>query len=181
MHCWKTINVKKQYGFDRLFTLSMLTGFGVFMVFYIVLDIFFAADLSDQYFLAFLLAMMAVYPIHKLCHFLPLLKSRKNVRLMIKKRLGFLPLISLRVKEPVPKTHFILSLVTPFIVVNGMILLLAFSLPAFGHYFAMLFAYHFGLCLTDLIYMKNLAKSPKDALIEETENGFEILLPEPTV
>ncbi|HSI67590.1 MAG TPA: DUF3267 domain-containing protein [Planococcus sp. (in: firmicutes)] len=181
MHCWKTINVKKQYGFDRLFTLSMLTGFGVFMVFYIVIGIFFSADLSDQYFLAFILSVIAIYPIHKFCHFFPLLKSRQCVRLVIKKRFGFLPLISLRVNEPVPKMQFILSLITPFILINSLILLLALSFPTFSHYFAMLFAYHVGLCLTDLIYMKNLARSPKDALIEETENGFEILLPEPTV
>lgn len=181
MHCWKTINLKKQYGFDRLFTLSTITAFGVFMVFYIFMDIFFSAQLSDRHFAAFMLAMAAVYPIHKLCHFLPLLKCRKSVRLVIKKRFGFLPLISLRVNEPVPKMHFILSLVMPFFLVNGLILMVALSMPAFSHYFAMLFAYHFGLCLTDLIYMRHLAKSPKDALIEETENGFEILLPEANV
>ena len=41
----------------------------------------------------------------------------------------------------------------------------------------MLLAYHCGLCLIDLFILKNLLRSPKKALIEETETGYEILVP----
>ncbi|RNF39413.1 DUF3267 domain-containing protein [Planococcus salinus] len=178
MHCWKTINVKKQYGFDRLFMLSSLSGLGVFMIFYVALNIFYSATLSDQYFLLFLLSMIALYPLHKLCHFLPLVGCRRSIRLVFKKQLGLIPLISLRIKEPVPKMHFIFALISPFLLINSSIILLVASMPAYSHYFAMLFAFHCALCLTDLVYIRNLSRSPKYALIEETENGFQILVPQ---
>ena len=39
MHCWKTINVKKQYGFERLFLLSSLVVMIVFSFAYVLLGI----------------------------------------------------------------------------------------------------------------------------------------------
>lgn len=178
MHCWKTINVKKQYGFKRIFTFAALTGLGVFMAFYVALNILYSGPLSDRYFAVFVAAMLAIYPLHKICHFLPLIGSHKCLKLMVKKQLGLLPGISLHVKEPVAKTRFILALVAPFLLINSIILLMTIMFPLYIHYFAILLAYHCSLCLTDLIYMRHLARSPKYALIEETDTGFEILVPQ---
>jgi len=178
MHCWKTINVKKQYGLDRLYIMSALIALGVFMSFYIVLNILYSDPLSDQNFLLFIGAILAVYPLHKLCHFLPLVGCRKCLKLIVKKQLKVLPKISLHISEPVSKIRFILTLAAPFLLINTTIVGLSLLMPVYSHYFAMLLAYHSGLCLTDLIYMRNLAHSPKDALIEETDTGFEILVPE---
>lgn len=178
MHCWKTINVKKQYGLDRLYMLSALIGLGVFMSFYIMLNILYSAPLSDQNFLLFIGAILAVYPLHKLCHFLPLIRCRKCIKLIIKKQLKVFPIVSLHINEPVTKIRFILTLAAPFLLINTTIVGFSLLMPAYIHYFAMLLAYHTALCLTDLIYMRNLAHSPKDAFIEETDTGFEILVPE---
>ncbi|PSL30627.1 putative zincin peptidase [Planomicrobium soli] len=179
MHCWKTINVKKQYGFERLFLLSALIGVGVFISFYIALNIIYTAPLSDQHFLLFILATLGIYPLHKMCHFIPLFGCRKCIRLMLTKQMGLMPIITLKIAEPVAKKRFILTLVTPFFLINAAIIAASISMPAFSHYFAMLLAYHCGLCVPDLIYMRNLARSPKHALIEETDTGFEILVPQP--
>ncbi|MGH2319249.1 DUF3267 domain-containing protein [Planococcus sp. SE5232] len=177
MHCWKTINVKKQYGFDRLFMISALFGIAVFMASYIGLAIAYATPLSDQYFLLFILALLAIYPIHKILHFLPMIGCHKSLKLIIRKQLKVCPAILLHINEPVPKLRFLLSLATPFLFLNTAIVTLSILMPAFSHYFAMLLAYHCALCLTDIIYLRNLARSPKYALIEETETGFEILVP----
>lgn len=178
MHCWKTINLKKQYGLDRLYIMSALIALGVFMSFYIVLNILYSDPLSDQNFLLFICAILAVYPLHKLCHFLPLVGCRKCLKLIVRKQLKVLPKISLHISEPVSKIRFIMTLAAPFMLINTTIVCLSLLMPVYSHYFAMLLAYHSGLCLTDLIYMRNLAHSPKDALIEETDTGFEILVPE---
>ena len=53
MHCWKTINVKKQYGADRLFFISALIGAAVFTSYYMLLAIAYAEPLSDQNFMLF--------------------------------------------------------------------------------------------------------------------------------
>ncbi|TWT03363.1 DUF3267 domain-containing protein [Planococcus sp. CPCC 101016] len=177
MHCWKTINVKKQYGFDRLFMISALFGIAVFMASYIGLAIAYATPLSDQYFLFFILGVLAIYPIHKILHFLPMIGCHRSLKLIVRKQMKVCPSILLHINEPVPKLRFLLSLATPFLVLNTLIVILSILMPAFSHYFAMLLAYHCALCLTDIIYLRNLARSPKYALIEETETGFEILVP----
>ncbi|WP_075619902.1 DUF3267 domain-containing protein [Paenisporosarcina indica] len=180
MHCWKTINVKKQYGLDRIFMLSTLLVLAVFSLFYVVLKMLINHHLSDDRFALFLLSLILLYPIHKGLHFVPLIRYRHQVHFSIKKQIGFMPILSMRVKEPVSKNRFLLALLTPFLCINTMLIAGAFLLPAFGHYFTMLLAYHCGLCLIDLLYIKNLARSPKKALIEETETGYEILIP-PTI
>ncbi|UJF27869.1 DUF3267 domain-containing protein [Planococcus sp. 107-1] len=181
MHCWKTINLKKQYGLDRVYMLSALMGLGVFMSFYIVLNILYSDPLSDQNFFFFILAILAVYPLHKAFHFLPLVGCRKCIKLVVKKSFKVFPMFSLHIKEPVSKKRFLFTLLSPFLLINAIIIILSISMPVYSHYFAMLLAYHCGLCLTDLIYLRNLAHSPKDALIEETETGYEILVPEAIV
>lgn len=181
MHCWKTINVKKQYGFDRIFMLSTLLVVAVFSLFYVLLNMLFDNQLSDERFAIFLISLILLYPIHKSLHFLPLVHYRNRIHFSIKKQLGFMPVLSIRIKEPVPKVRFLFALLTPFLMINCSLIAGALLLPAFGHYFTMLLAYHCGLCLIDLLYIKNLARSPKKALIEETETGYEILVPPTTM
>lgn len=178
MHCWKTINVKKEYGFSRLFTLAVLAGMGVFTMFYVLLNFFYSTPLSDRYFFFFILAILSVYPFHKMFHLLPMIGSRKCLKLILKKQLGMVPGISLHVKDPVAKTRFLLALLMPFILLNLLIIFLSVIYPAYIHYFTILLAYHCSLCLTDLIYVRHLLRTPKHALIEETETGFEILVPQ---
>ncbi|WP_033542466.1 DUF3267 domain-containing protein [Planococcus sp. CAU13] len=179
MHCWKTINVKKEYGTNRLLTFAAIAGTGVFAAFYVLLNLFYTAPLSDRYFFFFILSMLAIYPLHKMLHFLPLIGSRKCLKLIIKKQLGMLPGFSLHVKEPVAKTRFLLALMSPVILLNMGIIAASVFYPAYIHYFAILLAYHCSLCLTDVIYIRHLLHTPKHAFIEETDTGFEILVPPP--
>lgn len=177
MHCWKSINVKKQYGSERLFLLSVLTGFGVFASFYVTLNILYSNPLSDQHFIYFVLALLAIHPVHKLFHFLPLVGCLDNVRLIMKRQCVFIPVLMLRIQDPVNKRRFICALLTPFLLINTAIILLCAAFPAYVHYFSLLLAYHSGLCLIDLLYVRNALRSPKHALIEETDTGYEILVP----
>ena len=177
MHCWKTINVKKQYGFDRIFMLSSLLVVTVFAFFYVLLEILNDNHLTDERFAVFLISFILLYPVHKSLHFIPLIRYRNRIHFSIKKHINFMPILSIRIKEPVPKMRFLCALLAPFLILNSILIAGAFLYPAFGHYFTMLLAYHCGLCLIDLLYIKNLARSPKKALIEETETGYEILDP----
>lgn len=181
MHCWKTINVKKQYGFDRIFMLSSLLVVAVFSLFYVMLEILHDNRLSDDRFAVFLLSFMLLYPVHKSLHFLPLIRYRNRIHFSVKTQFNFMPILSIRIKEPVPKKRFLFALLAPFLILNSLLIAGAFMFPEFGHYFTMLLAYHCGLCLIDLLYIKNLARSPRKALIEETETGYEILVPPATI
>ncbi|MGE7919939.1 DUF3267 domain-containing protein [Viridibacillus sp. NPDC093762] len=177
MHCWKTINVQKQYGHDRIFLLSTIIVISVFSIFYIVLNIFKEDPLSDHLFPLFLMVFFMIYPAHKLLHFIPLFNYRKSLRFSIEKQYSFLPVLSMRIHEPILKSRYVFALLVPFILLNLVLIIGAIMFPPFRHYFSILLAYHCGLCLIDLLYVKHLRHSPKTALIEETDKGFEILVP----
>lgn len=168
--------MKKQYGLDRLFLLSSLCVITVFSFAYVLLGIINDTSKSDEYFWIFILTFLSIYPLHKLLHFIPLYRYRDKVKVIINKQYGFLPVVTVRIFEPIHKSRFIFSLLAPFIFINAALISAAILFPIFAHYFTMLLAYHCGICLIDLIYVKNLSKSPKKALIEETDNGFEILV-----
>lgn len=177
MHCWKTINVQKQYGHDRIFLLSMIVVFAVFFCFYISINVFRHGPISDDLFLVFLGGFLLIYPLHKLLHFIPIAGLKQRLRFSIITRLGFIPTLNMRIHEPVMKSHYMISLIIPFITINSGLIISAILFPSFRHYFAILLAYHCGLCLIDLLYFKHLLKTPKKALIEETDKGFQILIP----
>ncbi|QBP40427.1 DUF3267 domain-containing protein [Paenisporosarcina antarctica] len=181
MHCWKTINVKKQYGFDRIFMLSSILVIAVFSLFYVMIGILNDSRLSDERFSIFILSFVLIYPIHKALHCIPLVRYSNNIQFSVKKQFNFIPILSIRIKEPVPKALFLFALLAPFFIINSILVAGAFMLPAFGHYFTILLAFHSGLCLIDLLYIKNLARSPKKAFIEETDTGYEILVPPATI
>ncbi|AQQ52552.1 hypothetical protein B0X71_05205 [Planococcus lenghuensis] len=181
MHCWKTINMKKKYGRERIFLLSALAGLGVFVTFYIPMAALYSAPLSDQHFLYFLIALAALYPLHKLLHFLPLMGCRNCVQIRIRKHFGILPEVEFRVQDPVNKVRFLITLLTPFVVLNTVLLVASFIYPAFSHYWALLLGFHCGLCMIDLMYFRYALRSPKHALIEETDTGYEILVPSVTL
>ena len=176
MNCWKTINIKKHYGVERVFLLSSFIVLLVFSFTYTLQEILNKSHKSDDYFGLFLIGLISIYPIHKILHFLPLFSQRNNVKLLINIKYKCIPSIIIRVCEPINKNRFLFSLLAPFIFLNSIIIMGALYAPNFAHYFTILFAYHCGLCLMDLIYVKNLSKSPKSAFIEETDFGYQILI-----
>ncbi|MEI5906448.1 DUF3267 domain-containing protein [Bacillus spongiae] len=176
MHCWKSINLEKQLGFNRLFLISIISGTAIFSLFYVPLNLLFSHTLDDQYFLLFISSMLILYPLHKVFHLIPLLPVIKNVRLTIVWQFSFLPIISIKVKEPIRKYIYLSSIFCPIILLNALLLVGCWQLPNYIHYFTMLIAYHGAICTIDVIYAKYLLFCPKDAMIEESDDGFEVLV-----
>ncbi len=177
MHCWKSINVKKQYGFYRIFMLSSILVLTVFSFLHIVTQIISDTVLYDHYFSLFIIGFFFMYPIHKLFHALPLIRYINQIQIRTRFQFYFVPIMSVRVKKPIPKLSFLMALISPFVVINGVLLIGAATFPNYAHYFTILTAYHSGICLVDFLYAKCLFKSPKGAFIEEYDEGYEILVP----
>lgn len=161
---------------ERLFLLSTILVMAVFSFVYALQGTINDSHKSDDFFWLFAIGMIMVYPFHKLFHFLPLLMIRDHLKVTVNRLYGMLPIVSIKVCEPINKYRFIFSLLSPFIFINSAILIGALAAPHFAHYFIMLLAYHCGMCLIDLIYVKNLSKSPRSAFIEETDAGYQILI-----
>ncbi|WP_040224794.1 DUF3267 domain-containing protein [Bhargavaea cecembensis] len=177
MHCWKTINVKKHYGLSRLFLLSSMIMVAVFIISYVSFNLIHDGALTDSLFPLFLVMVVLLYPVHKAIHYAVLWRYRGRIRMCVNRDWPVFPVIQLQVREPIPKQRFAISLIMPFLTLNPLFIAGGVLFPAFTHYFVILLAYHCGMCLIDLIYVKNLSRSPKASYIEETDGGYEILVP----
>ncbi|HWL26247.1 MAG TPA: DUF3267 domain-containing protein [Ureibacillus sp.] len=177
MHCWKTINIKHEYGTVRLTLWSFIIFVLVFSFSYITFGYGDPIQYSADYAWLFFIVVLFLYPIHKFVHYFGLFKYRKNIQLKIKLDYFFIPIIRMRLKSMIPKNHYILVLLLPFILINSILIYLANSLPIYTHYFCLLLAYHCSICLMDILYVKNLLPAPRHSIIEETPKGYEILEP----
>lgn len=177
MHCWKILNLERDYGTLKMYLISLIHGVLTFSFSYTFLNLFNFEVYNDDYFILFVLAVLLIYPLHKLCHFIPLYRHRQKISIRIRKRLFGIRTIHMRVKEPIPKKLYIFSLLFPFLVLTTILLIIAIAVPTITHYATILLGIHGLLCAFDYIYIKHLIRSPADALIEETPRGYEILVP----
>lgn len=176
MHCWKTINIEREYGTARLYLLATIIFVLVFCFSYISFSFTFTGRHVDRFLWLLLITIPLVYPIHKALHYFALLKHRKSLVFRFKIQYYFLPIIHMRLHS-IPKRSYLFALMTPFIVINSLLIWGGFSTPVYAHYFSGLLALHCSICLMDILYVKNLMYAPKDAIIEETPRGYEILVP----
>lgn len=177
MHCWKTINIKREYRTTRL----VLYGVIIFILVFSFSFLLFGANrpikYDDRHFSLFLLALFFMYPIHKIIHYYSLFSYRKSVKIKWKMEFRLIPIVQIRIKRMIPKKRYMFILISPFIFVNTVLVLAAIFLPFYSHYVCLLLGYHCAICLTDILYFRHLIKAPKHAVIEETPKGYEILVP----
>ncbi len=177
MHCWKTINIEREYGTTRLFLLATIIFVLVFCFSYITFSFNFTGRHVDRYLWLLLLVTFLVYPLHKALHYIALLKHRKSLVFRFKIQYYFLPIVHMRLQHSIPKRTYMIALVTPFLIINSLIIWGGFTFPLYAHYFSGLLALHCSICLMDFLYVKNLMSAPNNAIIEETPRGYEILVP----
>lgn len=180
MHCWKILNLEHHYGTTRIMIIAVFAFLTVFSLSYVTFNLFNNEHYTDRLFWLFVIAVFAIYPIHKCLHFLALYDLRQHLKLRVRIQFYVMPVLHMRIREPLSKNRYILALLTPFIVLNTSIILGTLLFPAYTHYGTLLLAYHCSLCVIDILYVKYLLNSPKDSQIEETPKGYEILVP-PTI
>ncbi|MCP3761600.1 DUF3267 domain-containing protein [Domibacillus sp. A3M-37] len=176
MKCVRTYNFEKNYGYNKLFFVSMMTTMLVFLLAFSFMQSYYSKPLHANGFSWFAVGILAVYPLHKLIHLFPVLTYRPKV--MWDRKYSVLPVVTVITRSPMPKKRFIVCLSLPFFVMTPLMLAGAMIMPEYLHYFTMTAAFHTGICLLDFLYIKALLSCPKDAIIEEDLDGFEVLLPE---
>lgn len=177
MHCWKTINIEREYGTTRFYLLTSILFVLVFCFSYILFSFNYKGRHVDRFLWLILTIIPFIYPIHKFLHYLVLFNYRKSIKLRLKIQYLFIPILQLRLRQGIPKRNYIVALLTPFIVLNTAIIIGGFSIPQYAHYFSLLLALHCSICLMDFLYVNHLMSAPSNAIIEETPRGYEILVP----
>lgn len=177
MHCWKTVNIKREYGPTWLSIMSTLVFILVFAFSFVLFEDIHPISVADDYFGLFAVLFLLIYPVHKLLHYVTLFEYRKSVKLKFKIDYKIIPVIRIRIRAIIPKKRYIFTLLAPFVVINGLLIYLAIAYEPHAHYYCLMLAYHCSISFIDLLYIKNLLKAPKDSLIEETPKGCEVLVP----
>lgn len=177
MHCWKTINIKREYRVNRLLMYGIIIFILVFSFSFITFGRNHPSNLNDDLFWLFVLLSLLLYPFHKYIHYFSLFSYRNSVKLRFSYEFKFIPILHLRIKKVIPKNRYIFTLIAPFIFVNTLLVIVAIALPQYSHYTCLLLGFHCGICLVDLLHVKYLIPAPNNAVIEETPKGYEILVP----
>jgi hypothetical protein len=177
MNNWKSINITRQYGNERIAWLSMITILISFIMIYTAFKVIFSkSPLHDDQILLFFVAILLLYPVHKLLHFLPLILQYKKIKIFFPYKWNVMPVIHIKIHDPIPKQLFVFSLLIPFFIVSLLLAAGALIYPQYAHYFTILLSFHLGLCVHDFIVIKNLFGSPTRSFVEEHEAGYNILV-----
>lgn len=177
MHCWKIVNVKRDFGTSRIIILSVILFVLSFSFCYVSLSFNRTVPYTDEYFGYFVVVLICMYPLHKFFHYLLLIDYSKHMKLKIKRKFSVIPLIHLKINRFVPKYRYISSLLSPFILLNGLLIFTASQLHAYTHYVSILVGVNCLICLIDLLNVKSVIRAPHNAIIEETPKGYEVLVP----
>ena len=89
----------------------------------------------------------------------------------------FVPVLHTAFTSLIKRNEYLFALLLPTLLLNAIFLFAAFTWKEYAHYFCLLFAYHSAICMIDLMLARTIIKAPRNALIEETEKGYEILVP----
>ena len=179
MTCWKTFNLSRDYGHHRVTLLSLITMLIAFILLYLPLNLIYSSIyLNEDGALMFLFFLIAIFPLHHFLHAVPLWISRKKVKMKFKRLFFFCPVLSIRCCQSIPKKLSMIVYATPFFIVTSVILSASFMYPEYIHYFSIIGAINLGLCVTDFICINQFIKAPKMCVIEEIDDGFDILLHE---
>lgn len=177
MHCIKTVNIEYEYGTTRIFILASILFFVSFCLSYCVTSFNYMQTHTSDGLLYFILTFIFIYPLHKAFHVLPLWLLQKKMVFDFRIKFTFVPVLHTAFTSLIKRNEYLFALLLPTVLLNFGFLAAAFIWTEYAHYFCLLFAHHAAICLIDLMLVRTIIKAPKNALIEETEKGYEILVP----
>ncbi|MCT2535562.1 DUF3267 domain-containing protein [Aquibacillus koreensis] len=177
MNCWKTVNVYREVGINRIYIISLLLGLLSFIFLYIPFSIVHQSNDFKDHGLFPLLFGLALLPlVHKLMHIVPLIIANRKVKLKWQLKMGMLPVFFLSTKTKMSKQTSIITLLAPtlFITIPGLVSSYLFA--DYFAYFLILTAINIGLSFTDYIYVAKLLRAPKKCIVENDDDGYDILV-----
>lgn len=174
--CEQSINLRRKIGFVRMTLFSLLLTFLSFCVLYEGFLLLSDEPLTDRNALIFFISLIAIYPLHKLLHTLPLLRHYKYLNISFNNKKSLFNFMNVRVKRPVLIFEYILALIAPFLILTVAVILLIIPFPMFAHYFIIIASINLGISLIDFIYIAHIIKCPYATHIDERKHGLEILM-----
>lgn len=177
MNCWKSININKEFGLNRLYLLSFLIGLGAFIFLYLPFSIIHGTtEINDLGIIPLIIALLCLPTIHSLMHILPLIMMNKRAKLIFMRKNKLFPIINYYTKKHLTKKASIVVALAPTMLLTIPGLMASFLYADYYVYFLIFTAIHIGITLTDFLYVINISKAPKHSYIESTNDEISILV-----
>lgn len=177
MNCIKSVHFIRDYGRIRITILSIAASLGFYTLFYVMFLNIHPHHHSVQFNMLVLLAVLIfVYPLHKLFHCLPVWCCGHQATYSLRRKDAKFPLLFCDVKRPIPRNLFMVCVAFPGVIVTLALIAASIVFPHVFHYLCIAGTLNIGLSITDFIYLGFLAGAPSHAYIEETNDGFHILV-----
>ncbi|CQR47046.1 hypothetical protein BN1058_01335 [Paraliobacillus sp. PM-2] len=177
MNCWKSVNVQREVGINRIYILSFLIGFLSFIFLFIPFSIIHqTSNMKDHGIFPLILSLILLPFVHKLAHFIPLLLTNRTFKLKCRINKRKFPIISLLSTVKMSKRTSIITLLAPTIIITMPCLIASYLFPNYFAYFVIFASVNIGLSSTDFLYMNRFLRAPRKCIVENDGSGYDILI-----
>lgn len=179
MICWKSINLSKEFGLNRLYLISFLIGLVAFILLYVPFSIMNrSVEMDEAGFIPFIITILLLPAIRSCAHLLPLVMLKKQVKPFNRAKNKIIRDLSYSTKRHLSKDISLLVAIAPTILITIPAIIAAYIFPSFSVYILMFASFHIGLSTIDFLYIAHIMKAPKQSVIENRHDGFDILVKE---
>ncbi|UOR13210.1 DUF3267 domain-containing protein [Halobacillus amylolyticus] len=180
MNCWKTVDINKEFGPNRINLLSLLTGLMSFLIIYLPFSIIHGThELKDHGFVPLMMILFLLPAMHRLMHILPLVLLYKRVRVTFKFRKRFTPTFTYQCTSKLSKQTSIIMALAPTFLITMPALMMSFIFPGYFAYLVLFAAVNIGLSFSDFLYLNQFARAPRRCVISNSKSGYDILIQRP--
>ncbi|CDQ40719.1 MULTISPECIES: DUF3267 domain-containing protein [Virgibacillus] len=179
MNCWKSINLTKEFGRNRLYLVSLLVALIAFIFLYVSLTMAQGTnDVNESGIIPFLLSLVLLPTIHSCMHILPLILMNKRIKIVFKLRHKIFPVFYYYTKYHLTKKAYFIVKLAPTVLLTIPGVVASFYFTAYSVYILLLTSVNIGIAVIDILFIAYLWNAPKRSLIENREdgNGFDILV-----
>ncbi|MCA0983890.1 DUF3267 domain-containing protein [Halobacillus yeomjeoni] len=177
MNCWKSVNINKEFGLNRVYLMSFLTGLLSFLLLYLPFAMLHGThDMNDHGFLPLLVILFCLPSMHRLMHILPLALFYKKFKVNFKFKKRFVPTFTYQCKSKLSKKTSIIMALAPTVFITMPALVMSLVFPHYFAYLILFAAVNIGLSFSDFLYLNHFAKAPRKCVIENAKEGYDILI-----
>lgn len=177
MNCWKSFNISKEVGLNRVYMISLLLGITSFIFLYLPYSMIHSSHRTqDHGMLPITIALFLLPAIHRLMHIIPLILLNKRVQVYWKFKKGILPSFDYRTLSGLSKGTSITKALAPTLLLTVPGLVSSYAFPSYFPYILLFTSVNIGLSFTDFLCVKQFIKAPKKCVIENAKDDYDILI-----
>jgi hypothetical protein len=177
MNCWKSINIAKEFGQNRLLLISLIIGILSFILLFVPISFLHGTSNGNESgILPFIIGILLLPFLHSFIIMLSLITMQKQIKIFFKSKVKCFP--SFYTEAHLSKWESLIVSLAPtlFITLPGLIASLVFA--DFYVYILLLTCIHIGIAFIDFLYVLHIIKAPRRAYIQNDHDGLDILLKE---